>query len=144
MLCVHTCMYGRFVQVHMRDTCMNFEVDFTVFKIVFYENWIMLGIKFITKTGFFKGSDANLEFNTWSTTPKVDRFTNISRHPFSLFTICTEYCKLQCTNSGCSENQFSQNVSLTSVHLHFFITLLSGEFQCLCRHNDKNVGHSNE
>ena len=38
---------------YMRDTCMNFEVDFTVFKIVFYENWIMLGIKFITKTGFF-------------------------------------------------------------------------------------------
>ena len=38
----------------MRDTCMNPDVEFTVSKIVFYyEILIMLGIKFITKTEMF-------------------------------------------------------------------------------------------
>ena len=36
------------------DTCMNPDVEFTVFKIVFYKILIMLGINFITKTELFK------------------------------------------------------------------------------------------
>ena len=32
---------------------MNPDVEFTVFKIVFYEILIMLGIKFMTKTEYF-------------------------------------------------------------------------------------------
>ena len=35
-------------------TCMNPDVEFTVFKIVYYEILIMLGIKLITKTEFLK------------------------------------------------------------------------------------------
>ena len=57
-------MYRRFTSASMRDMCMNPDVEFTVFKIVFYEILIMLGIKLITKTYFLQGSDTNLEFNT--------------------------------------------------------------------------------
>ena len=48
----------------MRDTCMNPDVEVTVFKMLFYEILIMLGIKFITKTELFTSSDTYLEFNT--------------------------------------------------------------------------------
>ena len=41
------------------------------------------------------------------TTPKVDRFINISHDPFF-------------TNSGCSNNQFNQSFSHKSEHLHYF------------------------
>ena len=47
--CVHTCMDS----CRYEHTCMNPDVVFTVFKIVFYEILIKLGIKFITKTDFF-------------------------------------------------------------------------------------------
>ena len=43
---------------------MNPDVELTVFKIVFYEILIMLGIKFITKPEFMQGSETNLELNT--------------------------------------------------------------------------------
>ena len=46
MLCAH--LYVPPVRADMRDTCMNSDVEFTVFKIVLYEISIMLGIKFIT------------------------------------------------------------------------------------------------
>ena len=36
-------------------------------------------------------------------------------------------------------------ISRSQVYIFIiFITYLSGEFQCCCRHNDENVGHSNE
>ena len=49
---VCACLYLPPIRAGMRDTCMNPDVEFTVFKIVFYEILIMLGIKFITKTDF--------------------------------------------------------------------------------------------
>ena len=49
----------------MRDTCMNPDVEITVFKTVFHGMFITLGIKFITKTKtFLQGSNTNLESNT--------------------------------------------------------------------------------
>ena len=45
-------------------TCMNPDVEYTVFKIVFYEILNTLGIKFIIKTEFLQDSYTNLEFNT--------------------------------------------------------------------------------
>ena len=47
--CVHTCMDS----CRYEHMCMNPDVVFTVFKIVFYEILIKLGIKFITKQIFF-------------------------------------------------------------------------------------------
>ena len=49
----------------MCDMCVNPDVEFTVFKIVFYEILILLRINFITKKqNVSQGSDTNLEFNT--------------------------------------------------------------------------------
>ena len=49
----------------MHDTCMNPDVEITVFKILFYEILIMLGIKFIIKKQMcLQGFDTNLELNT--------------------------------------------------------------------------------
>ena len=56
-----------FAHLHVtpiRDTCMNPDVEYTVFKIVFYEILNKLGIKFIIKTEFLHDSYTNLEFNT--------------------------------------------------------------------------------
>ena len=56
-----------FAHLHVppiRETCMNLDVELTVFKIVFYEILNMLGIKCIIKTEFLQGSYTNLEFNT--------------------------------------------------------------------------------
>ena len=57
-----------FAHLHVpliRDTCMNPDVEYTVFKIVFYEILNMIWIKFIIKTEFLQGCYTNLEFNTW-------------------------------------------------------------------------------
>ena len=51
MLFAH--LYVPAIRACMRDTCINSDVEFTVFKIVLCEILIMLGIKFITKTEFF-------------------------------------------------------------------------------------------
>ena len=56
-----------------------------VFKIVFYEMLILLGIMLITKSDFLQGPDTNLEFNL-SPLPKS---TNVSHHPFPPFSIGT-------------------------------------------------------
>ena len=50
MVCVHLCVPPIPAGTCMRDTCMNPDVEF---KIVFYEIFIMLGIKFIIKTELF-------------------------------------------------------------------------------------------
>ena len=51
------------IRAVMPDSCMNTDVELTVFKIVFYEILIMHVIKFITKTYVSQGSDTNLEMN---------------------------------------------------------------------------------
>ena len=61
MLCAY--LYVPPICASMHDTCMTPDVEFTVFKIFFYEIFIMLVSKFITKTIFLKSSDTNLEFN---------------------------------------------------------------------------------
>ena len=48
MLCAH--LYVPPIRAGMRDMCMNPAVEFTMFRIVFYEILTMLGMKFITKT----------------------------------------------------------------------------------------------
>ena len=52
---VCACLYLPPIRAGMRDTCMNPDVEFavfTVFKIVFYQIFIMPWIKFITKTDY--------------------------------------------------------------------------------------------
>ena len=76
------------------DACMNSDVELTVFKILFYEILVKLGIEFITKSEFIlQGSDTNLEFNTLPFPKKVGLLT-FSTIRFSSFTICTENGKL--------------------------------------------------
>ena len=61
--CVHTCMD----LCKYEHTCMNPDVLFTVFKIVFYEILIMLENKFITKQDIFYNAviNTNQELYTW-------------------------------------------------------------------------------
>ena len=60
LLCTH--LYVPPIHAGMRDTCMNPDVEFTVFKIVFSE---ILSMLWITKTYFFlQESHTNLELNT--------------------------------------------------------------------------------
>ena len=85
--CVHTYLYVPPIRAGMRDTSMNPDEEFTVFKIVFYEILIMCEIKL---TEFF----TSLWYYFWIqhlNTPKVGRFIDILHH---LFSICTEKCKL--------------------------------------------------
>ena len=51
MLCAH-------LYASMRNACMNPDVEFTVFKILFYETFIILN-----KNIFLQSSDTNLESN---------------------------------------------------------------------------------
>ena len=49
--CVHTDLYVPAIRARMSDMCMNYpDVEFTMFKIVFCEILIMLGINLTTKT----------------------------------------------------------------------------------------------
>ena len=51
--CVHTDLYVPAIRARMSDMCMNYpDVEFTMFKIVFCEILIMLGIKFVAKRNF--------------------------------------------------------------------------------------------
>ena len=51
--CVHAHLHVPPIRAGMRDTCMNPDVEFTVFRIVFYEILVLLGINFITKSEYF-------------------------------------------------------------------------------------------
>ena len=50
---MHTDLYVPAIGAGMSDTCMNPDVECTLFKIGLYEILIMLGIRFMIKTDFF-------------------------------------------------------------------------------------------
>ena len=62
-MCIFLCVYWlEMLYAHlyvppilacMPNTCMNPDLEFTVFKIVYFKILIMLGIKFITKREYF-------------------------------------------------------------------------------------------
>ena len=69
------------------------------------------------------------------TTPKVGRFTNILHNTYI-------YIELQ-TRVVPKINLIKIFHSQLNIFI-IFITFLSGDFQCVCRHNDESVKHSNE
>ena len=75
--CMPTCITADSCNCGVRDTCRNHGVEFIVLKIVFYEISIMLGIKFTTTKNqeCFRGSDANLKFNTLPLPNKIGLLT---------------------------------------------------------------------
>ena len=124
---LYTCTVDSRVQVcamRVHEPRCSFK---KVSKCVLYEILIILGINF---RFVYKNLILIQNFTHDHSQSRQVNLTNISHHPFSPFSICTANCKLQCTYLGCSQNQFNQNVSLTSEHFIFFITFLSGEFQC--------------
>ena len=68
------------------------------------------------------------------TTPKVGRFTNISHHSFSPFSICIHVVKQIVNNSVLTQAVPRINllkISHSQVNIFvIFITFLFGEFQC--------------
>ena len=52
--CVHAHLHVPPIRAGMRDTCMKPDVEFTAFRIVLNEIFLLLGIIFITKTEFFE------------------------------------------------------------------------------------------
>ena len=146
--CVHAHLHVPPIRAGMRDTCMNPVVEFTVFRIVFYEILVLLGINFITKTEYF------ILFRLWfyfriqhMITPKAGTrvglltFRTIRFLHFRYVERIVNYSVL--TQTVPRINFIKLSDSQVNIFI-IFITLLSGEFQYWCRHNYQNVGHSNE
>ena len=61
--CVTAALHVPPIRAGMRDTCMNPDVEFTVFSIVFHELLVLLSI-LKQKQNILQGSYTILEFNT--------------------------------------------------------------------------------
>ena len=126
--CVHTYLYVPPIRAGMRDTSMNPDEEFTVFKIVFYEILIMCEIKL---TEFFT-SLCNYFWIQHLNTPKVDHvglltFRTIRFLYFRYVQRIVKYCVL--TQAVPRINLIKISRSQVYIFIIFNICL-SGEFQC--------------
>ena len=123
-----SCRYARYVY---EPCCRVYSV---------YEILIMFEIKYKTK---IQDSDTNLYFNIWPLQKYVGllTFRNIHFLHFRYVQRIVNY-SVQ-TRAVPRVNLIKISHSQVNIFI-IFITFLSGKFQCWCRNNDENVGHSNE